>query len=80
MNSAAFFAHPMLMYWLPTCRTLPLFSAAAMTPRLFPGVGHRLLDVDVLAGGEGVLRDLEVPVVGVAMATASISARERISV
>ena len=30
MNSAAFFAHPMLMYWLPTWTTLPLFSAAAM--------------------------------------------------
>ena len=30
MKSAAFCAAPMLMYWLPTCRTFPLFSTAAM--------------------------------------------------
>ena len=30
MSSAAFWAQPMLMYWLPTCSTLPLFSTAAM--------------------------------------------------
>ena len=31
---------------------------------LFPRMGHRLLDVDVLAGGQRLLRHLEVPVIG----------------
>ena len=30
MSGVDFCAQPMLVYWLPTCTTLPLFSAAAM--------------------------------------------------
>ena len=79
MSSTAFCAQPMLMYWLPTCSTFPLFSTAEMKASPSSQGWVMGFSTYVLAGGERLLRHLQVPVVGVAITTASMSARERIS-